>query len=80
MDEMAVISKAQIEDSAVAGLAQSTQLGATGAVKEPHAELKHFDVMMMDIGMPGIDGFAACRRIVELVHLVASNKYDFGRA
>ena len=29
------------------------------------AESKHYDVILMDIGLPGIDGFEACRQIVE---------------
>ncbi|NQW24477.1 MAG: response regulator [SAR202 cluster bacterium] len=41
-------------------------MASNGSQAIDHVESKHYDVILMDVGMPGIDGFEACRRIVEL--------------
>ena len=40
-------------------------LASNGNQAVSHAESRNYDVVLMDVGMPGIDGFEACRQIVK---------------
>lgn len=46
-------------------LGYQVALASDGYQAVANAESKRYDVILMDIGMPGIDGFEACRRIVD---------------
>ena len=46
-------------------LGYRVSLAGNGNEAVTHAESKHYDVILMDVGLLGIDGFEACRQIVE---------------
>ena len=46
-------------------LGYQVALASDGNQAVAQVETKHYDVILMDIGMPGMGGFEACRRIVE---------------
>lgn len=47
------------------GLGYRVALASNGKQAVDDAESKHYDVILMDVGMPGIGRFEACRQIVE---------------